>query len=150
AQKERLDHGSIRPFLHTEGDRVPFRFLQEDLRDLEQRIGAPGHSDLLGQHLHSLILGREGDLHLRQRRRRLSRRRGLGSAVPASTSSLAPWRRQSAAAWGACGRGGPSAGGRLGAALGSAGAILSSLVAPLRFAFVFGVTIVLRRFLGPG
>jgi hypothetical protein len=74
---------------------MPFRLLQNHLRDVEQRVSASGHPNLTGEGFNPLFVGQETDRDLRQRWWWFAAFAGL---VP--TISPAPKRPVASAAFG--------------------------------------------------
>ena len=72
ANKQWLRNGTIGFFLHCELDGIPFRFLQDKPRDVEQRIGATRHLDLARNGFHAIFVRQKRDGDFRRRCRRFT------------------------------------------------------------------------------
>jgi hypothetical protein len=88
-----------------ENDIVTLRFLQNHLRDVEERIGSAGHLDLSGQGLDPFLLGHQRKVHVWQRRWGFPALPVLGPARPAPvaavwTGTTLAWRSVGGAARG--------------------------------------------------
>jgi hypothetical protein len=70
---------------------MPFRFLQDHLSDVEQRVGAATRTDLPRQRLDPLFVGDQADVKLRKGRRRFTafaRRLTAGGRAIAALSTV--------------------------------------------------------------
>ncbi len=65
--EKRLDSGAIGLFLDGKTDGVTLRLLQNEMGDLEQRIGATGDFDLPRDMLNAFFIGDKCDVDFRQR-----------------------------------------------------------------------------------
>ena len=74
-------------FLHVQLDGITLRLLQNEPRNVEQRIGAAGHLDLARERLDAVFVGQKSDGDFRQRRGRLGAFRRFTTIVTTPAKS---------------------------------------------------------------
>ena len=87
ANKQRLRDCAVGLFLDGELDGIALRLLQNQPRNVEQRIRAAGHLDLTGQRLDAVFIRQKRDADFRQRRRRFRPLTAFVTTIIAATEA---------------------------------------------------------------